>query len=159
RARSGGPITMAETISLVDTAVRRQAELEQAAALAVTTALARAADVSEAAEAVNDALRRSTRLERTAVLLYGADRLRAFVAWRGPGGDARRELEQHCPWPQDALDVEPMLVEDVASDPALAHHHETFRREGIAALAFVPVTAKSGVVGRLTLFASSPSSI
>ena len=57
------------------------------------TALARATDVSEAAEAVNDALERSTGLTRTAVLLFQEDDMCRFVGWRGLSDEYRRAVE------------------------------------------------------------------
>src|SRR5262245_52497246 len=119
--------------------------------MAVSTALARAVDVAEAAEAVNDALARSTGLERTAVLLFQEDGVCRFVGWRGLSDAYRRAVEGHCPWKQDATEAEPILVEDVNADESLAPYRALFRREDIASLAFVPVVAKTGVVGKLML--------
>ncbi len=144
---------------LIDTAIRRQAEIEQAAALSVTTALARAVDVAEAAEAVNDALERSTGLARTAVLLYEDDGVCRFVGWRGLSAEYRRAVEGHCPWAQDAPEAEPILKPDVSADATLAPYRDLFRRERIGALAFVPVVAKTGVVGKLMLYGATPGSI
>ena len=144
---------------LVDTAIRRQAEIEQAAALAVSTALARAVDVAEAAEAVNDALARSTGLERTAVLLFKEDGVCRFVGWRGLSDGYRRAVEGHCPWKKDASEAEPILVPDAASDASVAPYRALLGNEEIAALAFVPVMAKTGVVGKLMLYGRTPGSV
>ena len=144
---------------LIDTAVRRQGEVEQAAALAVTMALARAVDVSEAAEAVNDALARSTGLTRTAVLLFEEDGVCRFAGWRGLSDEYRRAVEGHCPWRADAPEAEPIVVGDAQADASLAPYHELLRRERIHALAFVPVMGKTGVVGKLMLYGSAPRSI
>jgi len=144
---------------LIDTAVRRQAEIEQAAALAVTTALARAVDVAEAAEAVNDALARSTGLQRTAVLLFQEDGVCRFVGWRGLSDEYRRAVEGHCPWKRDSSEAEPILVPDAAADASLANYRELLRNEDIAALAFVPVMAKPGVVGKLMLYGATSGSV
>src|SRR5207249_9787706 len=121
---------------------RRQAEAEQAAALAVTTALARAVDVSEAAEAVNDALERCTGLARTAVLLYQEDGVCRFVGWRGLSTEYRRAVEGHCPWKEGTSEAEPILVDDVGADAKLAPYAEILRREEIGALVFVPIMGK-----------------
>ncbi len=147
------------TADLIDTAVRRQAEVEQAAALAVATALARAVDVSEAAEAVNDALERSTGLARTAVLLFEEDGVCRFVGWRRLSEEYRRAVQGHCPWTPGAAAADPILVEDALADETLAPYHGLLRSEQILSLAFVPVLAKSGVVGKLMLYGSAPGSI
>jgi PAS domain S-box-containing protein len=148
-----------DTAELIDTAVRHQAAVEQAAAMAVTTALARAGDVSEAAEAVNDALERSTGVARSAVLLFDEGGVCRFVGWRGLGSDFRAAVEGHCPWAEDAREAEPIVVDDVRADEALAPYREPLERERIGALAFVPVLAKTGVVGELVLYGAKRGSI
>jgi PAS domain S-box-containing protein len=145
--------------ALIDTAMRRQAEVGQAAALEVATALARAADAREAAEAVNDALQRTTGLSRTAVLLFAEDGACRFVGWRGLSEEYRRAVEGHSPWKQDAAEAEPILVPDVAADASLAPLAEVLAREEIATLAFLPVMGKTGVVGKLMLYGARPGAI
>ena len=147
------------TAKEIDTAARRLAEAEQAAALAVMTALARATDVSEAAEAVNDALARSTGLSRTAVLLFQEDDVCRFVGWRGLSTEYRRAVEGHCPWDRHASEAEPIVVDDARAEPSLASYHELLEREGIASLAFVPVMGKCGVAGKLMLYSGKPGGI
>jgi PAS domain S-box-containing protein len=144
---------------LIDTAFRGQAEAELAASLAVTTALARAVDVHEAAEAVNEALARRTGVDRTAVLLYQEDGVCRFVGWRGLSEEYRRAVEGHCPWKEGTPEADPILVGDVASDPSLDPYLGLFESEGIATLAFVPILTRAGVVGKLMLYGSSPGSI
>ena len=142
-----------------DITARKQAESEQAAALALATALARSADVQQAARAVNDALGETTGLSRTAVLLFGDDGVCRFVGWRGLSMEYRRAVEGHCPWKQGQHDAEPMVVEDVLKDPSLASYQELFRREGIASLAFVPILTEKGVIGKLMLYGSKPGTM
>jgi len=149
----------AQREALVGKALEVQSEAEQAAAMAVTTALARAVDVAEAAEAVNEALVRSTGLTRTAVLLFQTDGVCRFVGWRGLSADYRRAVEGHCPWKQGAPEAEPIVVRDTAQDGSLAAYAELLHREGIATLAFVPILDKNGVVGKLMLYGAEPGAI
>jgi PAS domain S-box-containing protein len=133
-------------------------EGEQGAALALSSALARAGDVSEAAAAVNDALQRSTGLARTAVLLY-QDGVCRFVGWRGLSDDYRRAVEGHCPWKEGAPEAEPLVIGDAMAEPSLAPYRELLAREGVASLAFVPIFAKNGVAGKLMLYGAEPRAI
>ncbi|MBK7643783.1 MAG: CHASE domain-containing protein [Planctomycetes bacterium] len=137
-----------------DVTARKQAEAEQAAALALATALARSSDARQAARAVNDALGETTGLSRSAVLLFDDDALCRFVGWRGLSMEFRRAVEGHCPWKRGEPDAVPMVVNDVASDPSLSIYRELFRQEGIASLAYVPVATEKGVIGMLMLYAS-----
>ncbi len=142
-----------------DITLRKKAELEQAEALQLTSALARSSDATQAARAVNDALGRTTGLERSAVLLFGDDRVCRFVGWRGLSYEYRRTVDGHCPWSQGQSDAQPIVVDDVSEAADLASYRELFRDEGIASLAFIPVQAESGVLGKLMLYASEPRGI
>ena len=149
----------AQRRELVGKALQVQPEAEQAALLAITSALACAVDVAEAAAAVNDALARSTGLTRTAVLLFQADGVCRFVGWRGLSADYRRAVEGHCPWAQGAREAEPIVVRDTARDAQLVAYRELLQREEIATLAFVPILDKHGVVGKLMLYGAAPGAI
>jgi len=140
-------------------AVRVELDDERKVALALTTALVRAVDVTEAAEVVTDALCRWTGLERSAVLLFQDDGVCRFAGWRGLSAEYRRAVEGHCPWPKGAPEPEPIVVADALADRALGAYHETLRREGIGALAFVPVLVKGGVDGKLMLYGPREDSI
>ena len=142
-----------------DITARKQAEAEQAAALALATALARSSDARQAARAVNDALGETTGLSRTAVLLYDETGVCRFVGWRGLSAEYRRAVEGHCPWRQGEPDAVPMVVNDVTADPSLARFADLFRQEGIAALVFVPILTEKGVIGKLMLYGSKPGTI
>jgi PAS domain S-box-containing protein len=155
RARRRG----AASDELFNTTFRGQAEAELAASLVVTSSLARAVDVREAAAAVNEALVRRTGLDRTSVLLYQEDGVCRFVGWNGLSAEYRRAVEGHCPWKEGTPDAEPIVVDDVEKDPTLDPYLELFEREDIATLAFVPILARGGVVGKLMLYGREPGSI
>ncbi|MBI5361817.1 MAG: CHASE domain-containing protein [Planctomycetes bacterium] len=138
---------------------RKRAEAEQAAALALTTALARSSDAKEAAHAVNDALASTTGLERTAVLLYAEDGVCRFAGWRGLSREYRSAVEGHCPWPRGAREAEPIVLYDVFAEASLAAYHELFRSERIHSIAFVPIETEEGVVGKLMLYGDAPGTI
>ena len=138
---------------------RKRAESEQSAALALTTALARSSNVTDAARAVNDSLAGTTGLERTAVLLFGEDGVCRFVGWRGVSREYRAAVEGHSPWPRGTHEAKPIVVSDVFADASLAPYHAILRSEGIASVAFVPVETEEGVVGKLMLYGGAPGSL
>src|SRR6185295_3580187 len=142
-----------------DITARKQAEAEQAAALALATGLARSSDARQAARAVNDALGETTGFSRTAVLLYEEDGVCRFVGWRGLSVEYRRAVEGYCPWKQGEPDAVPMIVNDVQADSSLANLRSLCRQDGISALAFVPILTEKGVIGMLMLYSSKLGTI
>ena len=79
-----------------------------------------------------------------------------FRAWRGLSDRYRASTEGRSPWPPDASDPQPVLVEDLADsgfEPAL---ERVMRKEGIAALAFVPLVRGGQQLGRFVLYRDAP---
>ncbi len=102
-------------------------------------AVAGARALDEVLEAALDALLEATGADRASVLLADDEGVLRFRAWRGLSDRYRTYTEGRSPWPPDAADPQPVLVEDVAAagyEPALLR---VMRKEGIAALAFVPL--------------------
>jgi serine phosphatase RsbU (regulator of sigma subunit) len=94
--------------------------------------------------------------DRAALLLYDADGVMRFKAWRGLSDDYRRAVEGHTPWSPDDPDARPILVGDVFADPAMAEFWPVFEAEGIGALAFVPLLHQRRVVGKFMLYYDKP---
>jgi len=94
--------------------------------------------------------------DRAALLLYDADGVMRFKAWRGLSEEYRRAVEGHTPWSPDDADAAPILVADVFVDPAMAEFWPAFQAEGIGALAFVPLLYHGRVVGKFMLYYDAP---
>ena len=62
----------------------------------------------------------------------------------------------HSPWPPGALDAHPIVVPDVLLDARLQAYRSVLVREGIRALAFVPLTLDGSVAGKFMLYYSEP---
>jgi GAF domain-containing protein len=99
-----------------------------------------------------DAVVTTLGVDRASLLLFDPDGVMRFKAWRGLSDGYRRAVEGHTPWTPQDTDARPILVPDVTADPELAGYLPTFRAEGIAALAFVPLLAGGGVVGKFMLY-------
>ncbi len=102
-------------------------------------AVAGAPALDEVLEAALDALLEATGADRASVLLADEEGVLRFRAWRGLSDRYRAYTEGRTPWPADVSDPQPVLVEDVAGagyEPAL---ERVMRKEGVAALAFVPL--------------------
>jgi PAS domain S-box-containing protein len=119
-------------------------------------AVAGARALDEVLEAALDALLEATGADRASVLLADEDGVLRFRAWRGLSDRYRASTEGRSPWPADVSDPEPVLVEDLAGggfEPAL---ERVMRKEGIAALAFVPLVRGGGQLGRFVLYRDAP---
>jgi PAS domain S-box-containing protein len=61
-------------------------------------------------------------------------------------------VEGHTPWVRDARDAEPIAVADVMHDPSLSRYRESLAKEGIRAVAFIPLLGRGGVIGKFMLY-------
>jgi len=119
-------------------------------------AVAGAPALDEVLEAALDALLEATGADRASVLLADDEGVLRFRAWRGLSDRYRSYTEGRSPWPADVSDPQPVLVEDVAGagyEPAL---ERVMRKEGIAALALVPLVRGGLQLGRFVLYRDAP---
>jgi PAS domain S-box-containing protein len=119
-------------------------------------AVAGAQELDEVLEAALDALLEATGADRASVLLADNDGVLRFRAWRGLSDAYRASTEGHSPWPPGADDPQPVLVDDVARagfEPTL---ERVVRKEGIGALAFVPLVQGGRLIGKFMLYRDAP---
>ena len=79
-----------------------------------------------------------------------------FIAWRGLSDGYRRAVDGHSPWTKDTKEPQPICIENIDSadlDDALK---ATIKAEGIRALAFVPLFAKGGLIGKFMTYCDAP---
>ncbi|MFZ5892525.1 MAG: GAF domain-containing protein [Myxococcota bacterium] len=107
-------------------------------------------------EAALSAIEEALHTKRLAILTYGADPSMRFRAWRYLSEEYRNTVEGHSPWPRDASAPEPVLVADARSDPTLASFQPLFEREGIGAMAFIPLVARGQLLGKFMVYYGEP---
>jgi PAS domain S-box-containing protein len=134
--------------------VRARARAEQLYRFA--QAVVSADRVEETLEAALDAIERALGVERAAILLTDEAGVMRFRAWRNLSDEYRQAVEGHSPWPPGASAPRPVLVSDVTRDPELAAFLPLFRREGIGALAFVPLVTRGQLSGKLVIYHPGP---
>lgn len=139
---------------------------EQAASRARSQLLYRLADavigaaaVEEVFEAALQAIAPALGTDRAAVLVYDADDVMRFRAWRGLSQEYRGAVECHTPWKRDARDPQPVLVADVAQDAALAEYLPLFQRERVGALGFIPLVAGGRLLGKFMVYYDRPRAL
>ncbi|HEU5214330.1 MAG TPA: PAS domain S-box protein [Gaiellaceae bacterium] len=114
--------------------------------------------LDEVLEAALEALLEATGADRASVLLADDEGVLRFRAWRGLSDRYRAATEGHSPWSPDAEAPQPVLVADVATagfEPAL---ERAVRKEGIGALAFIPLARGGRLLGKFMLYRDAPHS-
>ena len=124
--------------------------------LAVSRALARTQDLDGVYSAALDTLAECLGVARASVLLFDANGVMRFKAYRGLSGPYRAAVESHSPWTPDSMGAEPFLVADVSCEPSLQSYLPLFAREEIRALGFIPLLSLGRVIGKLMLYYDAP---
>ncbi|HEX9983910.1 MAG TPA: ATP-binding protein [Thermoanaerobaculia bacterium] len=122
----------------------------------LTDRLSRAASVEEVYAASLECLQESLGVERASILLFDANEVMSFVAWRGISDGYRRAVNGHTPWRPETENPEPVLVPDAELDPSLSSYIDVFRGEGIRALGFFALTHRDRVIGKFMLYYAAP---
>src|SRR6266516_2278717 len=119
-------------------------------------AVAGARALDDVLDAALDSLLEAAGADRASVLLADDEGVLRFRAWRGLSDRYRASTEGRSPWPRDVSDPQPVLYEDVADagfEPAL---ERVMRKEGIAALAFIPLVRGGRQLRRFVLYRDAP---
>jgi len=119
-------------------------------------ALAHAKAPEDVYEAALTSLLQSTDADRVAILLFDDDGVIRFRASRGLSSEYQAAVTGHSPWPEGSPGARPIVIPDVLLDESLAEYREALEREGIRALAFVPLALQAGVVGKFMLYYARP---
>jgi len=156
--------------SLVDISERKRAEealkrseeslarraAEQAALYRLSLQLQRAQSLEQIYEAALDSIIGALNCNRASILLYDEGNVMRFAAWRGLSDDYRASVEAHSPWALNAKDPVPVTIEDAAAADISRELKETLKREGIGALAFIPLVANGVLIGKFMTYYAAP---
>ncbi|HEX6202461.1 MAG TPA: ATP-binding protein [Thermoanaerobaculia bacterium] len=122
----------------------------------LSTAVARAESLKDVYEITLDAVIEALAADRASLLLFDEAGVLRFCAWRGLSDEYRRAVEGHTPWTPEQVDATPTAVEDAFADESLAVFRDVFTREGIRALAFVPLAAEKRLLGKFVVYRDRP---
>ena len=128
-----------------------------AVCLALTRAMSRTRTLEEIYGVALDALASALGVDRSAILLFDADGVMRFKAWRGLSDSYRAAVEGHSPWPADATAPPPLIVADVRDDASLAPFRPALDAEHVAALAFIPLVSAERIIGKFMLYFAVPT--
>ena len=116
----------------------------------------RAETLTELYEKGLETIQSSLSIDRAAILLIDEDGFMRFMVWQGISDDYRRLVEAHSSWEKDSSDLRSILVSNIDEsnmDPQLKAVH---RGERIPALASIPLTIGSRLIGKLMVYFDRP---
>lgn len=155
--RVGEPLDLGAGPSLkkAKAAIAKRAE-EQAALYEFTDKLFRAGSLDDIYDAAFDAIGRAFRCYHVSILLFDKTGVMRFVAWRGLSAGYRKAVEGHTPWKPEDKDPQPVCVENIDDADVAQALKDAVKAEGIRALAFIPLIAQGGVVGKFMIYYERP---
>lgn len=106
-----------------------------------------------------EAILRSLKTDRAAILLFDAEGTMRFKAWRGLSDGYRQAVEGHSPWKPDDPAPGPILVRDVLEWQIAGRLKDLVRNEGIGSLAFFPLTYGGRLLGKFMVYFDRPYSM
>jgi len=154
RRNAQGEILGVSGVAL-DVTASKQTELQQRALYELVAAVNRASAMPEIHEAALDAICRCHHADRASILLYDEQGLMRFRAWRGLSETYRRAAEGHSPWAAGDPDPEVLWINNIAEANLAPELREAAEREGIKALAFVPITNQKQLLGKFMIYYTS----
>lgn len=154
RVRRETEAIAAERAQLLARVERERAKSE--ALFRLTAAVNQAASVEDVFRLTVESLCKGLQVPRAAVLVFDPGGVVRFRCWRDLSDEYRAAVEGHSPWAQNTRDPRPICVPDVLADETLAAYRPLFAREGIRALAFIPLAHSGRLLGKVMLYASEP---
>jgi PAS domain S-box-containing protein len=140
---------------LAEQALARRMD-EQAALFKFSERLQHVSSVQQVHDVALDAIVRALGCDRAAILLFDSSVKMRFVAWRGLSEVYRRAVEGHSPWTRDETDPRPVYFEDIGTSDLSDELKQTIAREGIGAVAFIPIQQDGQLVGKFMAYYDSP---
>jgi PAS domain S-box-containing protein len=152
--RRGGPVNVINSDSaqqnLAEAPARRPDEL--AALFRFTDRLYRSQTPMDSFDAALDAICEGLRCDRASILLFDHAGTMRFAAWRDLSETYRKAVDGHSPWHAGQRNPDPIFIEDIEQIPDLAPLLPVAKSENIRALAFVPLVANGGTIGKFMAY-------
>ncbi len=129
---------------------------QQAALFQLADELHRAKSSAEVYEAALKAILSALQCKQAAILLFDRGGKMRFVAWHGLSEGYRKTVEGHSPWTPQEKNPEPIWINDIAAADLEGSLKATVEKEGIAALAFIPLVSNGKLIGKFMSYFNAP---
>jgi len=90
--------------------------------------------------------------DRAAIRIFDTDGVLRFKESVSLSEDYRAAVEDRSPWQRGTVDVQPIVVSDVSQTTSLSVDRQVLAKEGIRAMAFIPLMANGGLIGTFVLY-------
>ncbi len=118
----------------------------------LTDRLYRANGMEAVLAAALDSISEGLGCDKCSILLFDADGVMRFVAWRGLSEHYRKTLDGHTPWTPGTHDPPPIFVSDILATQESELVKQTVVAEDIRSLAFIPLTSQGRVIGKFMAY-------
>src|SRR5947209_17536079 len=85
-------------------------------------ALTHAKAIEDVYQAAVNSVLSATDADRAAMLMFDAEGIMRFEAWRDLSREYREAVTGHTPWAKGAQNVQPLVIPDVLEDESLAQY-------------------------------------
>lgn len=131
--------------------LKQQVKLLQALHL-LSDAVVRSVKSEEIYQLALKGLQQALRSSKASILLFDEDNVMRFKAWLGLSQEYRKKTEGHSPWVATVRNPKPILVADVKKEESLKPLRDVILKEGIQALAFIPLVCKKKLLGKFMVY-------
>ncbi len=139
-----------------DITERKRIERQQVLLYDLVATINRNSSLPEICKMAVDTIRRSQGANRAAILLYDSDNVMRFKSWIGLSDEYRSAVEGHSPWKRDETDPQPVCICDVGTASLDEHLRNVVEREGIRAMAFIPLAHQGHLLGKFMIYYDTP---
>jgi len=135
-----------------------EAARRQKALFRLADQLHRAASLDSVFSAALEAIECSLKCNRASILLRDDTGLMRFAASRRLSDSYRKAVEGHSPWEADEPRPQSVTISDIDKADVSESLKQAVKREGIRALAFIPLLSGDKLIGKFMSYYDSPHS-
>lgn len=143
----------------LDITERKQIEItietgarQQRALFHLADELHRAGSLEEVYAAVLNAILDALQCNRASILLCDSAGVMRFQSWRGLSNEYRAAVSGHSAWKRDEPNPQPVCLNDINGANLTDALKSTLRKEGIGALAFIPLVWQGKLIGKFMAY-------
>src|SRR5579872_4367209 len=118
--------------------------------------LNRASSLAEVYEGALDAIIAGLNCKRASILLFDDAGVMRFAAWRGLSAEYRMAVDGHSPWLPGENEPQALWLEDIKAASLDESLRQVVQREGIGALAFIPMLYGGTLLGKFMVYYDAP---
>jgi len=138
-----------------ETAIATRAR-QQKALFHLADELHRAASMEDVYNVALNAILDALQCNRASILLCDDAGVMHFKSWRGLSNDYRAATDGHSAWRPDERNPQPVCITDINTADLSESLKAVIRKEGIGALAFIPLVLDGKLTGKFMVYFNTP---